>query len=145
MWTFRNSTIVIAALFSLTLCGAASAAALHFTAKLDGSGETPPARARGAGEATVTLDLTRKVIDWRLEYSGLSGPITLARFRGPEPRDEKGDAAVTLRIGRSNPAQGSVTLTDDQIEDLAAGLWTLNLHTAAHPHGEIRGQVLPTE
>jgi hypothetical protein len=145
MWTFRNSTITIAALFSLALCGTASAAALHFTAKLDGSGEAPPTQGPGAGEATVTLDVTRKVIDWRLEYSGLSGPITLARFRGPEPRDEKDGDAVTLHIGRSSPAQGSETLTDDQIEDLAAGLWTLNLHTAAHPHGEIRGQVLPTE
>ena len=36
---------------------------------------------------------------------------------------------------------GSATLTDVQAADLMAGKWYFNLHTAAHPGGEIRGQV----
>ena len=41
-----------------------------------------------------------------------------------------------------SPIEGSATLTASQVFDLRAGLWYANLHTAANPGGEIRGQVL---
>ena len=41
-----------------------------------------------------------------------------------------------------NPATGSKVLTDDQIADLMAGKWYVNVHTKANPGGEIRGQVV---
>ncbi len=34
-------------------------------------------------------------------------------------------------------------LTPLQVADLMAGKWYVNLHTAANPGGEIRGQVMP--
>jgi hypothetical protein len=37
--------------------------------------------------------------------------------------------------------QGSATLTDAQAADLLAGRYYINIHTAATPAGEIRGQV----
>ncbi len=39
------------------------------------------------------------------------------------------------------PDQPGRPLTDAQIADLQAGKWYFNVHTAAHPPGEIRGQV----
>ena len=33
------------------------------------------------------------------------------------------------------------TITPAQAADLVEGKWYVNLHTAAHPGGEIRGQV----
>jgi hypothetical protein len=39
---------------------------------------------------------------------------------------------------------GEATLTDQQIADLTAGKWYFNIHTAAHPGGEIRGQLPAT-
>jgi hypothetical protein len=36
---------------------------------------------------------------------------------------------------------GSAILTDAQEQQLLAGQWYVNIHTAAHPDGEIRGQV----
>jgi hypothetical protein len=36
---------------------------------------------------------------------------------------------------------GSATLTDAQAADLLAGKDYINIHTAANPGGEIRGQV----
>ena len=44
--------------------------------------------------------------------------------------------------GRStSPIKGSATLTDAQAADLMAGKYYINIHTPAHPGGEIRGQV----
>ena len=39
------------------------------------------------------------------------------------------------------PLIGSVTLSEAQAKDLLAGLLYVNIHTAANPKGEIRGQV----
>ncbi|OIQ70334.1 CHRD domain protein [mine drainage metagenome] len=41
----------------------------------------------------------------------------------------------------TSPAEGSATLTDAQAADLMAGKYYINVHTAANPTGEIRGQV----
>jgi CHRD domain len=41
----------------------------------------------------------------------------------------------------TSPAEGSATLTDAQAADLTAGRLYVNVHTAANPGGEIRGQV----
>jgi len=42
---------------------------------------------------------------------------------------------------KTSPASGKATLTAPQIADLEAGKWYVNVHTAANPGGEIRGQV----
>ena len=41
----------------------------------------------------------------------------------------------------ASPITGSKQLTAAQIAQLRSGLWYVNLHTAVHPGGEIRGQV----
>lgn len=41
--------------------------------------------------------------------------------------------------------QGSSEITPEQLVDLRAGLWYVNVHTEANPDGEIRGQVTEGE
>jgi hypothetical protein len=41
-----------------------------------------------------------------------------------------------------SPLNGQPTLTPDQARQFEAGEWYINIHTQAHPDGEIRGQVL---
>jgi hypothetical protein len=42
-----------------------------------------------------------------------------------------------------SPFKGEATLTPEQAQQFAAGEWYVNVHTQAHPGGEIRGQVVP--
>jgi hypothetical protein len=49
--------------------------------------------------------------------------------------------AVPITGAMVSPMKGSATITDVQVGNLRAGLWYVNIHTAAHPGGEIRGQL----
>jgi hypothetical protein len=42
----------------------------------------------------------------------------------------------------SGPFEGSATLTDDQAKALMGGQAYFNVHTAANPGGEVRGQIV---
>ena len=78
---------------------------------------------------------------WTVNYSGLTGPATGAHFHGPAAISENAGVVVPLTGSLASPITGSATLTDAQAADLMAGKWYFNVHTAANPGGEIRGQV----
>jgi hypothetical protein len=95
------------------------------------------------GALTATYDPTSKRLTWRGTYSGLSGNVTAAHFHGGTPPSPPApnSAVVVPTPASSSPFEGSATLTDAQAADLLAGRWYHNIHTAANPGGEIRGQV----
>jgi hypothetical protein len=41
-----------------------------------------------------------------------------------------------------SPIEGTATLTENQAADLLSGKWYANIHTAANPGGELRGQMM---
>lgn len=45
----------------------------------------------------------------------------------------------------SNIMEGTIEVTDEQLAELQAGRYYINIHTEAHPDGEIRGQVVESE
>ena len=137
----RTGIFAVAAAVAVLAAGAACAEVLHYTAKLDGASETPPNDSKGVGAAWVNLDTASKKLDWKVEYSGLSGPATMAHFHGPAPVGKAAGVAVPLKGDLASPTKGSAMLTDAQVADLKSGMWYVNVHTAAHPGGEIRGQV----
>ena len=113
------------------------AAAETVQLKADLKGST----AAATGNATVTYDTASKQVTWRITYSGLSGNPTAAHFHGPAQPGANAGVAVPIPNVAASPAQGSATLTDAQAADLLAGRYYVNIHTAANPAGEIRGQV----
>jgi Cu/Zn superoxide dismutase len=131
----------IALAFVLSAASAAQAKTVKMEAKLDASQEVPPNDSKGKGTAEVTYDTKSKKITWTVEYSDMSGPVTGAHFHGPAKPGESADVAVAIAGDLASPIKGSDTLTAAQAKDLQAGKYYLNLHTAAHADGEIRGWV----
>ena len=86
-------------------------------------------------------DNASKKLSWKITYSGLSGPATAAHFHGPAEAGANAGVAVAIPNAGTSPVEGSATLTDAQAADLMAGKYYINVHTAANPGGEIRGQV----
>jgi hypothetical protein len=133
--------ITVAALAFAALSTIASAEQVKFMADLKAGDEVPPTSSSGTGMADVTYDTDSKKLTWKVEFSGLTGDATAAHFHGPAAPGENADVAVPIP-GTASPLEGSADLTDAQAADLMAGKWYVNVHTAANPKGEIRGQVM---
>ncbi len=111
------------------------------SAQLSGASEVPPTKSTGTGTVDATFDKQSSVFTWTINYSGLSGPATAGHFHGPATSGVNAPPALPLNGGLESPIKGKATLTAAQASDLTAGNWYMNLHTAANPDGEIRGQV----
>lgn len=120
---------------------AAPAGAEKLKATLDGKSEVPPNTSSATGTADLDYDAASKKLSWTVTYSGLSGPATAAHFHGPAEAGKNAGVAVPIPNAASSPVKGEATLTDAQAADLLGGKYYINIHTAANPGGEIRGQV----
>lgn len=118
----------------------ASAEIVKLQAELKGSNEVPPNTSSGSGKAEATFDTDTRFLTYTVSYSGLSGPALGAHFHGPGEAGKNAGIALPFKSTES-PIQGTATLTDAQAADLLAGKWYANIHTAANPGGELRGQM----
>jgi CHRD domain len=122
---------------------AAQAKVTQFRTVLSGAHETPPHPGAGKGFGMIMYDDKTHELRWKISFSGLSGVATMAHFHGPAKPGVAAGVEVALGSGPLvSPLIGSATLTDQQAKDLLAGLFYVNIHTAANPKGEIRGQVV---
>ena len=133
------------ATMALGACLAAATPALAETvalkATLNAASQVPPNDSKGTGTAAITYDTASKKLSWKVTYAGLTGPATAGHFHGPAEPGKNAGIAVPFAKVDTSPIEGSATLTDAQAADLLAGKYYVNIHTKAHPAGEIRGQV----
>ena len=136
----NGKTFTIAALACVALSGSAFAEKMAMKVNLTSAAEVPANTSPGKGTADVTYDTATKMLTWKVNYSGLTGPATMAHFHGPAEAGKNAPVAVPFKDAASG-AEGSATLTDAQAADLMAGKMYINIHTEANKGGEIRGQV----
>ena len=112
-----------------------------FEARLSGAQEVPPVNSAGNGQAELQWNRNSNVLSWKVTFTGLSGEVTGAHIHGPASPGENAGVVIPFMIGLSGTITGQTNLTSAQALDLAAGRWYVNIHTAAFPGGEIRGQL----
>ncbi|MGI4857340.1 MAG: CHRD domain-containing protein [Janthinobacterium lividum] len=121
---------------------AASAKTVHFSSTLDTAQEVPPHTTDGTGMLKATYNTVSKALDYNVSYDKLTGPATAAHFHGPAAPGVNAKPVVPVPADAlASPIKGHAVLTAEQASDLMAGKWYFNVHTAANPGGEIRGQV----
>jgi CHRD domain len=116
---------------------------IEFVANLDGRQETPPVATVANGSGAIMVDRATRRLYWDVTYNNLSSPVTGAHFHGPSGPGVAADVQVPVDVptGATERIRGEAELTDEQMRDVLAGLWYLNIHTERYPDGEIRGQV----
>ena len=138
--TLRSALAALTCTAALVVVGPSMAASVNLKADLKASSEVPPTDSKGAGSVTATYDTASKKLSWKGNLSGLSGPATAAHFHSGEP-GKNGVVVVPIAGADTGSFEGSATLTDAQADELLAGKWYVNVHTAANKGGEVRGQV----
>ena len=137
----RTAVAGLASAALLSLAPGAFAQAVNYKADLTGGAQVPPITSKGSGTLQATYDPASKKLTYTVNYKDLSGPATAAHFHGPAAAGANAGVALPAAAPLTSPIKGEATLTDAQAADLAAGRWYFNIHTAANPPGEIRGQV----
>ena len=111
------------------------------SAKLSAAADVPPNPSTGSGTLQARYNTDTQVLKWKVTYSGLTGPVTGAHFHGPAAPGTNTGVVVPFSGSLASPIEGEAKLSAIQASDLLAGKWYVNLHTAAYPGGEVRGQV----
>ena len=120
----------------------------HFAAALAGDHEVPAVDTAAGGTAYFGLNEDASKLYYRVMVSDI--PMITASHIHRAPSGENGPVVFTLFSGggdfdENNPISGMIDVTDDDIFDLLAGGFYVNVHTTANPAGEIRGQMTAFE
>ena len=138
-------TLLLAAACATSLAALPGARAdempIQLHAPLSAAQEVSPNQSAGTGRMGGTLNRSTKELDYTVTYQDLTGPATAAHFHGPAEPGANAGVVVPLQQPLTSPIKGKATLTDQQMNDLLANKWYVNIHTKEHPGGEIRGQV----
>jgi CHRD domain len=113
---------------------------VKFMATINGASETPANASAATGTATLTFNKDTKLFSIVVNFSGITA--TSAHIH-------KGDVGVAggIIFGFTAPITSpinytSVALDATQEADLNANMYYVNIHSAAFPAGEIRGQLI---
>jgi CHRD domain len=139
-FTFAAAAAVLA-MAGCGMFGSKTSNIAAFTTQMRGANEVPAKAGNGTGQVDAVLNKDTNVFRWKVSYSGLSGPATAGHFHGPAEIGANAGVVLPWTGPIASPLEGSATLTPAQAADLTAGKWYANIHTAANPGGEIRGQM----
>lgn len=124
---------------------------------LSGAQETPATTSAALGTMDVFYTRETRILTYTIKWSGLTGNVTAAHIHGLAPVGFPAAVFQTFTLtaivpctpggppGNTTCGTYSGTLLIDGVtikeDDLLNGMYYVNLHTAANPGGEIRGQI----
>jgi hypothetical protein len=130
---------LVASVALVVIGGAAWAVDLKL--QLTGAEETPPVTTSASGTGTITI-AADKSVSGTVKTVGIEGTVAHIHVGAP---GQSGPPIITLNKGADGAwsvPTGS-KLTDDQFASFKAGNLYVNVHSAEHKAGEIRGQLKP--
>ena len=117
------------------------------TNSMSGSQEVPAVTTSATGSINVTYNKKSKELSYTATWANLSGPATAMHFHGPAVAGVSAGVLIGITgfpAAASGSVTGTITVPNTGVileADLLAGKWYFNIHTAANPPGEIRGQI----
>ena len=95
-----RSTVALFLALCVCCLGGNDAAAdvIAMAAELSGPAEVPPNASTARGAAAITVDTASRILTWRVEYSGLSGPVSAAHFHGPASQTANAGILVNIVV-----------------------------------------------
>jgi hypothetical protein len=107
-------------------------------APIDGGQETPSTGSTGAGFGLFSFDFGSNQLAYDIRFAGVTE--TAAHIHGYAPAGV-GGAGVVHPLPAGSPKRGTWTYPSGNELDIIAVLTYVNIHSAAHIGGEIRGQI----
>ncbi|NVO85894.1 CHRD domain-containing protein [Hymenobacter terrestris] len=117
---------------------------LLFGAQLSGAQEVPAVATAARGTASFTLNAGKDTLFISGSFTGLSGPITMAHVHNGFEGTAGPVVTNLFSMIKGNQIDGFLTgadITPARLDRYLRGAYYLNIHTAANPGGEIRGQI----
>jgi hypothetical protein len=140
--TARRSFAAAATATALVLAGYSSLAlADDVKVTLSGDQEAPAVTSSGSGTGTITVNAD-KTVSGSVTTTGVTG--SMAHIHNGAP-GKNGPVVIPLTKGENNSwsVPPGAKLTDEQYQAFKKGDLYVNVHSAAHQGGEIRGQLKP--
>jgi hypothetical protein len=108
--------------------------------KLTGAEEVPPASVSGSGSGTIRVN-SDGTVSGSVTTSGVQG--TMAHIH-QGAKGQNGPVIIPLtKSGDTYTVPAGAKLNDAQMKAFKEGGLYVNVHTAAHKGGEVRGQLSP--
>jgi hypothetical protein len=116
---------------------------IAFVAILHADNQSATTESPGSGRVDFLLDRPTTRLYWKATYKDTTTPVTGAHIHGPQRPGVNAGVMFDMAPNglRKLPLEGSVVLTDAQLEYLLSGRTYVNIHTTRYPEGELRGQI----
>ena len=137
MTTFKKSMFA-AAIFPMGIFGSGVAFGADVKVMLSGANEVPPVTTSASGDGTISI----------ADDGTVSGSVTTKGVQGTAAHihmaaaGKNGPVIVPFtKEGDTYKAPAGAKLNADQLKAFKSGELYVNVHSAANPNGEIRGQL----